>query len=151
MPAQVKVGLILTLGGLVGLIVALYFKLDAAVVAAANVQSAGAVLLGKEFFPQSPQAQQVYSKRPPPITFTGIVLLTALLAACAGTPTPREALEGAKRAQESLEHVCAELERTRAIREEVEHALDAVAPAGVDGGAPAEVAPVQPAEAPVTP
>lgn len=133
MPTQVKVGLILTLGGLVGLIVALYFKLDAAVVAAAGLMSTGSTLLGKEMLPQSTHAQQIYSKRPPPVDFVGAVFVLLAIAgivtlsACAGTPTPREALEGAKRAQESMERMCEELERTRPLREGVTDVLDQAA------------------------
>jgi hypothetical protein len=71
------------------------------------------------------------------------------LTACAGTPDTREVIEGAKRAERGLEHLCAELARTKPLREEAGDALDAVAPAGVDGGAPDAMASEQPAEAPV--
>ena len=65
MPFQVIVGLFLSLGGLAGLIVSLYFHLDAAVVAAAGLMSTGTALIGKETMPQSDRAAQTYSKRPP--------------------------------------------------------------------------------------
>lgn len=82
MPVQVRVGLILTIVGYVGLIVSMWLKLEGAIAAAAPLMSAGGVLLGKEWFPQSDHAQQVYSKRPPPpppVTFTGIVLLLGVV------------------------------------------------------------------------
>lgn len=104
MPTQVKVGLTLTIVGYIGLIVSMYLKLEGAVAAAAPLMSAGGVLLGKEWFPQSEHAQQVYSKRPPPpppVTFTGIVFLAShaaamsivfgALTACSQLPTPNDA------------------------------------------------------------
>lgn len=125
MPTQVKVGLILTLGGLVGLIVSLYFKLDAAVIASANVQAAGAALLGKEWFQQSPEAQSVYSKRPPPppINFVGIVLLmslfgVSLLAGCA---------EAEKTVHDAQDEVAQMRERSSAAAADLREDLDAAA------------------------
>lgn len=64
----------------------------------------------------------------------------AIPAGCAGTPTPREALEGAKRAQQSMERMCEELERTRAVREGVTDVLDQAA-----NGTPVEPVLEQPA------
>lgn len=126
---------------------------------AGEITGLGWALVGKELWPGSPQSLAVKaraSKVPPPFTVAIVFACIGLaaLSGCAGTPDPREALEGAKRAQESLEHVCAEIDRAKALREGVTDALDdvaGVAPAGVDGGAPAEVAPVQqPEAAPVT-
>lgn len=84
-----------------------------------------------------------------PAAFTACALL---FMGCATAPTPREALEGAKRAQESLDRMCEELERTRPLREEVTDGLDtaidreAVGPADAPAAESAE-GPAQP-EAP---
>lgn len=83
----------------------------------------------------------------PPAAVIALVLLVPQLQACAGTPDTREVIEGARRAEESMERMCEELARTKALREDVHDALDSVAPAGVDGGAPDAMASEQPADA----
>ncbi len=66
MPWQIAIGAALVVLGFAGQLVALYFKLDAAVVTATMLITLGSGLFAKERFPQSPEAARKYSTRPPP-------------------------------------------------------------------------------------
>lgn len=130
MPTQVRVGLILTLGGYVGLIVSLYLKLDAAVAAAAPIMSTGSMLLGKEWFPQSEHAQRTYSRRPPPnvvgcLFLVALVPIVVMLTGCADVQLPQS--QDAIDAKRALDDVADKLD----ARLSVARGLFDVANAGV--------------------
>jgi hypothetical protein len=123
--------------------------------AVSEIYGIGMALLGKELWPGSPQSLAVKartSKMPPPIAIVLACIGLAALSSCAATPTPREALEGARRAEQSLDRMCEELARTKAMREEVGDALDperdreAVGPGDAPTAESAEE-PAQPASA----
>lgn len=124
---------------------------------AGEITGLGWALVGKELWPGSPQSLAVKARasKVPPAAGASLLVLP-LLFGCAGAPNARETLEGAKRAQESMERMCEELERTKPLREGVTDALDQeVSPVpGVPSGPVGERAPEsagEPAQPAVSP